>query len=114
MGKIYPFFSKVGIVHSTIHPLIPSIIIPMHLYYSIHSIEFVLYLVLGLFLTPAIVLAANKSDPRQYNKLLDVFRGICEGVSILVILITGVIELLKMILLVEYLSCILVIIVIML
>lgn len=71
------------------------------IYYSyslllIHRIEFLLYMVQVLFLTLAVVLAARKSDPRQYNEPVDVFRGLCEAISVLIILWNGVFELIEM------------------
>ena len=67
-----------------------------HPLFLIHSLEFSLYLVQGVFLTLAIVLAARKSDPRQYDEPLDMFRGVCEAISMLIILYNGVSELIEM------------------
>ena len=36
-------------------------------------------------LTCALVLAARKQDPRLYDEPVDIFRGICEGLAVLLI-----------------------------
>ena len=36
-------------------------------------------------MTLALVLAARKADPREYDEGIDVFRGICEGLLFLCI-----------------------------
>ena len=43
-------------------------------------------------LTAALVLAAKKMDPRMYNKPEDVFRGICEGLTFLMVSYNGISE----------------------
>ena len=44
-------------------------------------------------LTCALVLAAEKRDPRQYDAPVDVFRGICEGFTLLTVVYNGLAEL---------------------
>ena len=44
-------------------------------------------------LTCALILAAHKLDPRQYDTPVDIFRGICEGVSFIAIGYNGIAEL---------------------
>ncbi len=44
-------------------------------------------------LTCALTLAARKPDPRQYDTLLDVFRGVCEGLVVVAIGYNGLSEL---------------------
>ena len=45
------------------------------------------------FLTTALVLAALEKDPRHYScSFLDIFRGICEGITLLLITISLLVE----------------------
>ena len=46
------------------------------------------------FLTTALVLAALKKDPRSYkNNSLDIFRGMCEGITLFFIALALLAEL---------------------
>ena len=46
-----------------------------------------------LSLTGALVLAARKEDPREYDDIEDIFRGVCEGISLILIGYNGITEL---------------------
>ena len=54
--------------------------------------QFIFFLVHCLVLTLALVLAARKQDPRNYDEGVDIFRGMCEGFLIIFTLYTLVIE----------------------
>lgn len=56
-----------------------------------------MYLVLMGILTPAIVFAAHKPDPRQYNEPLDVFRGVLEAIALLITFFNCASELIQLI-----------------
>ena len=43
-------------------------------------------------MTCALVLAAKKSDPRVYDTPLDIFRGMCEAVTLLTVAYNGIAE----------------------
>ena len=43
-------------------------------------------------LTCALVLAAGKRDPRSYDQPVDVFRGCCEALALLLIVAKGIFE----------------------
>ena len=43
-------------------------------------------------MTLALVLAAIKTDPREYNVGVDIFRGICEGLLMLCIAYNVLVE----------------------
>ena len=51
---------------------------------SYHSLQFIYFLVLMTSLTCALVLAAQVPDPRRYDRPVDVFRGVCEGIFLLI------------------------------
>lgn len=55
-------------------------------------LQFVTYLAVMACLTCALVLAAKKTDPRRYDEPVDIFRGICEAISLLAIGYNGVAE----------------------
>ena len=46
--------------------------------------QFLFFLVHSLVMTLALVLAARKQDPRDYDEGVDVFRGICESVLLII------------------------------
>ena len=50
------------------------------------------FLVHTVILTLALVLAARKQDPRDYDEGVDVFRGICEALLLIVTMYTLLIE----------------------
>ena len=41
--------------------------------------QFLFFLLHSLVMTLALVLAARKQDPRDYDEGIDIFRGICES-----------------------------------
>ena len=51
---------------------------------SYHSFQFIYFLVLMTSLTCALVLAAQVPDPRRYDRPVDAFRGVCEGIFLLI------------------------------
>ena len=57
-----------------------------------YSVQFMFFLIHTLVLTLALVLAARKQDPRDYDQGVDVFRGICEGLLLIFIIYTTIIE----------------------
>ncbi len=62
-------------------------------YPPFYSLQFLYFLFVMTVLTCSLVLAARKPDPRVYDTLLDVFRGVCEGLSIISIGYNGIAEL---------------------
>ena len=60
---------------------------------NFYRLSFFYFLAVMATLTCALVLAARKQDPRQYNEPVDIFRGICEGLAILLIGYYGISEL---------------------
>ena len=56
-------------------------------------LNFFYFLAVMATLTCALVLAARKPNPRQYSEPVDIFRGICEGLTILLIGYYGINEL---------------------
>ena len=65
---------------------------PLSTLYIPCSIQFILFLVHTSILTVALVLAARKQDPRDYDEGVDVFRGICEAFLLIFTLYTLLIE----------------------
>ena len=61
------------------------------------SIQFILFLVHTSILTVALVLAARKQDPRDYDEGVDVFRGICEAFLFIFTFYTLLIEIYQLI-----------------
>ena len=64
--------------------------------FCIFSGQFVYFLLFLTCLTFALVLAAEKIDPRLYDTPFDVFRGICEGFTLLSVLYNGFSEINQM------------------
>ena len=70
----------------------------MHVYEPVstlcilYSMQFILFLVHTIVLTVALVLAARKQDPRDYDEGVDVFRGICEALLLIFTMYTSLIE----------------------
>ena len=56
-------------------------------------IQFIFFLVHSIVLTLALVLAARKQDPRDYDEGVDVFRGICEAFLLIFTLYNLLVEL---------------------
>ena len=52
----------------------------------VHRLQGIFYISKVIFMTLALVLAARKTDPFNYDKGIDVFRGICEAFTFLIIL----------------------------
>ena len=50
------------------------------------------FLIHTVILTVALVLAARKQDPHDYDEGVDVFRGICEALLLIVTMYTLLIE----------------------
>ena len=71
---------------SSIHILLWCVLI-------FYRLSFFYFLAVMATLTCALVLAARKQDPRQYNEPVDIFRGICEGLAALLIGYYGISEL---------------------
>ena len=65
-------------------------------YHLLHSVQFVFFLITVAVFTCALMLAAEKEDPRCYDSPVDVFRGICEGLVIIVTIYNAVAELNQM------------------
>ena len=61
-----------------------------------HRLEFVYYLITLLALMLALVLAANRDDPRDYNSSLDGFRLFCEIATLILTLLNGLSEINEM------------------
>jgi len=60
--------------------------------FSSYRIQFIFFLFHSTVMTLALVLAARKQDPRDYDEGIDIFRGICEALFLLVTLYTMLIE----------------------
>ena len=60
--------------------------VTIQLPYFSFSAQFVYFLSFLTTLTFALMLAAEKTDPRVYDEPIDVFRGICEAFTLLTIL----------------------------
>ena len=60
---------------------------------SIFRLQFCCFLIVMATLTSALVLAARKQDPRQYNEPVDIFRGLCEAIAALLLGYYGISEL---------------------
>ena len=56
-----------------------------HCIILISSIQFAYFLTFLASLTCALVLAAEKPDPRKYDTPVDVFRGLCEAFALLTV-----------------------------
>ena len=57
------------------------------------SASFLYWFLVKGFLTVALVLAALKKDPHYYNHSpLDIFRGICEGITLLLITLSLLVQ----------------------
>ena len=48
--------------------------------------QFIFYIIHTVIMTSALVLAARKTDPREYDDGIDIFRGICEVIFFLFII----------------------------
>ena len=55
-------------------------------------LHFLYWMLLMASLTCALVLAASQVDPRRYSQDVDVFRGICEGLSLLLLVLATLSE----------------------
>ena len=49
-------------------------------------IKFILFIIHTVIMTSALVLAARKSDPRDYDANVDILRGVCEAALLICIL----------------------------
>ena len=54
--------------------------------HALYRNQFAFYLVYTAIMTLALVLAARKSDPLDYNEGIDIFRGLCEAVIFLFVI----------------------------
>lgn len=54
--------------------------------------QFIFYLCHSIVMTLALVLAARKRDPRDYDEGVDVFRGICEALLFINTMFTLLVE----------------------
>lgn len=60
--------------------------------FSSYRNQFIFFLFHSVVMTLALVLAARKQDPRDYDEGIDIFRGICEAILLIVTLYTMFIE----------------------
>ena len=51
-----------------------------------HRYQYIFYNIQAIVMTLALVLAAIKADPYNYDEGIDIFRGICEASTFLFIL----------------------------
>ena len=54
--------------------------------------QFIFYIIHTIIMTLALVLAARKIDPREYDDSIDIFRGICEVLFFLSIMYNVFVE----------------------
>ena len=54
--------------------------------------QFIFYIIHTVIMTSALILAARKTDPLEYDDGIDIFRGICEALFFLSIIYNACVE----------------------